>query len=54
MVLHQIKVMVPKLQDEVIYYVDGDFMSRNNVDEGYISLHEGYPLKFFYVVHSET
>ena len=25
--------------DEVIYYVDGDFMSRNNVDEGYISLH---------------
>ena len=25
--------------DEVIYYVDGDFMSRNNIDEGYISLH---------------
>tara|TARA_B100000900_G_scaffold57569_1_gene43106 strand:+ start:1 stop:1167 length:1167 start_codon:yes stop_codon:yes gene_type:complete len=25
--------------DEVIYYVDGDFMSRNNVDKGYISLH---------------
>ena len=25
--------------DEVIYYVDGDFMSRKNVDEGYISLH---------------
>ena len=25
--------------DEVIYYVDGDFMSRSNVDEGYISLH---------------
>ena len=25
--------------DEVIYYVDGDFMSRNNVNEGYISLH---------------
>jgi homogentisate 1,2-dioxygenase len=27
--------------DEVIYYVDGDFMSRNNVDKGYISLHPG-------------
>ena len=25
--------------DEVIYYVDGDFMSRNNVDKGFISLH---------------
>lgn len=25
--------------DEVIYYVDGDFMSRNNIDQGYISLH---------------
>ncbi len=25
--------------DEVIYYVDGNFMSRNNVDKGYISLH---------------
>lgn len=25
--------------DEVIYYVDGDFMSRNNIDKGYISLH---------------
>ena len=25
--------------DEVIYYVDGDFMSRKNVNEGYISLH---------------
>jgi len=25
--------------DEVIYYVDGDFMSRKNVDEGYVSLH---------------
>ena len=25
--------------DEVLYYVDGDFMSRNNVNEGYISLH---------------
>jgi len=25
--------------DEVLYYVDGDFMSRNNVDKGYISLH---------------
>jgi len=25
--------------EEVIYYVDGDFMSRNDVDQGYISLH---------------
>mgnify|MGYP001176822441 FL=1 len=25
--------------DEVLYYVDGDFMSRNHVDEGHISLH---------------
>ena len=25
--------------DEVLYYVDGDFMSRNHVKEGYISLH---------------
>ena len=25
--------------DEVLYYVDGDFMSRNHVDKGYISLH---------------
>ena len=25
--------------DEVLYYVDGDFMSRNHVDQGYISLH---------------
>lgn len=25
--------------DEVLYYVDGDFMSRNNVGKGYISLH---------------
>ncbi|MAX68773.1 MAG: homogentisate 1,2-dioxygenase [Flavobacteriales bacterium] len=25
--------------DEVLYYVDGDFMSRNHVEEGYISLH---------------
>ena len=25
--------------DEVIYYVDGDFMSRKNVNEGYLSLH---------------
>ncbi|MBX7051777.1 MAG: homogentisate 1,2-dioxygenase [Flavobacteriales bacterium] len=27
--------------DEVLYYVDGDFMSRNHVDKGYISLHPG-------------
>ncbi|MEZ4917609.1 MAG: homogentisate 1,2-dioxygenase [Saprospiraceae bacterium] len=25
--------------DEMLYYVDGDFMSRNNIDKGYISLH---------------
>jgi homogentisate 1,2-dioxygenase len=25
--------------DEVLYYVDGDFMSRNNIDKGLISLH---------------
>jgi len=25
--------------DEVLYYVDGDFMSRNNIDKGFISLH---------------
>ena len=25
--------------DEVLYYVDGDFMSRNNIEQGYISLH---------------
>ncbi len=27
--------------DEVIYYVDGDFMSRNDVDRGHITLHPG-------------
>lgn len=27
--------------DEVLYYVDGDFMSRNHVEKGYISLHPG-------------
>lgn len=27
--------------DEVLYYVDGDFMSRNHVDKGYFSLHPG-------------
>ena len=25
--------------DEVLYYVDGDFMSRNNIDRGQITLH---------------
>jgi len=25
--------------DEVLYYVDGDFMSRKGIDQGYISLH---------------
>lgn len=27
--------------DEMLYYVDGDFMSRNDIDEGYITLHPG-------------
>lgn len=27
--------------DEVLYYVDGDFMSRSHVERGYISLHPG-------------
>ena len=27
--------------DEVIYYVDGDFMSRNDVSQGHITLHPG-------------
>ena len=27
--------------DEVLYYVDGDFMSRNNVEKGMITLHPG-------------
>jgi homogentisate 1,2-dioxygenase len=27
--------------DEVLYYVDGDFMSRNDISQGHISLHPG-------------
>ena len=27
--------------DEVLYYVDGDFMSRNDINQGYITLHPG-------------
>lgn len=27
--------------DEVLYYVDGDFMSRNDIGPGYITLHPG-------------
>ena len=27
--------------DEVLYYVDGDFMSRNNIGQGYLTLHPG-------------
>ncbi|TAE41252.1 MAG: homogentisate 1,2-dioxygenase [Runella slithyformis] len=27
--------------DELIYYVDGDFMSRNNIEKGHITLHPG-------------
>jgi homogentisate 1,2-dioxygenase len=27
--------------DEILYYVDGDFMSRNNVKKGQITLHPG-------------
>ncbi|MES2430206.1 MAG: homogentisate 1,2-dioxygenase [Bacteroidota bacterium] len=30
--------------DEMIYYVDGDFMSRNDIEQGYITLHpKGIP-----------
>lgn len=25
--------------DEVLYYVDGDFMSRDNIEQGHITLH---------------
>ncbi len=25
--------------DEVLYYVDGDFMSRNDIEQGHITLH---------------
>ncbi len=27
--------------DEMLYYVDGDFMSRNNIEKGHITLHQG-------------
>jgi len=27
--------------DEMLYYVDGDFMSRNDIKQGYITLHPG-------------
>ncbi len=27
--------------DEVLYYVGGDFMSRNDIDQGYLTLHPG-------------
>ncbi len=27
--------------DEMLYYVDGDFMSRNNIEKGFITLHPG-------------
>lgn len=30
--------------DEVLYYVDGDFMSRNNIEQGHLTLHpKGIP-----------
>lgn len=30
--------------DEVLYYVEGDFMSRNNIEQGYMTLHpKGIP-----------
>ncbi len=30
--------------DEVLYYVDGDFMSRNNIEQGHITMHpKGIP-----------
>jgi homogentisate 1,2-dioxygenase len=27
--------------DELLYYVDGDFMSRNNIEKGHLTLHPG-------------
>jgi homogentisate 1,2-dioxygenase len=31
--------------DEVLYYVDGDFMSRNNIEQGHITLHpKAFPM----------
>jgi len=27
--------------EEVLYYVDGDFMSRNHIEKGYFTLHPG-------------
>lgn len=27
--------------DEMLYYVDGDFMSRNNIEQGHITIHPG-------------
>jgi homogentisate 1,2-dioxygenase len=27
--------------DEILYYVDGDFMSRNNISKGQLTLHPG-------------
>jgi homogentisate 1,2-dioxygenase len=36
--------------DEVLYYVDGDFMSRNNIEQGHITLH---PKGFRTVLHLE-
>ena len=27
--------------EELLYYVDGDFMSRNNIEKGQITLHPG-------------
>lgn len=27
--------------DEILYYVDGDFMSRNNIEQGQLTLHPG-------------
>jgi homogentisate 1,2-dioxygenase len=34
----------------VLYYVDGDFMSRNNIEQGHITLH---PKGFRTVLHLE-
>lgn len=34
--------------DEVLYYVDGDFMSRNNIEQGHITLH---PKEFLTAQH---
>jgi homogentisate 1,2-dioxygenase len=51
---HQNQFPLPTIivmdSDEVLYYVDGDFMSRNNIEQGHITLH---PKGFRTVLHLE-